>query len=422
MTIVNLAISHRVAPPGVLEKLAVPSTQRGHVLARLRAVPAIDEVAILSTCNRVEVYAASRDPAGLTARAVADVLGAHGRVETREVLRIARIRVGAAATRHLFTVACGLDSMAIGEDQIVAQIKDAARAAAAAGTAGPAITGLIDAALRASKRARAQTTIGTEGISLARAGVKLARACVGDLTTRHAVVVGAGSTGRLAARLLREAGVGRLSVASGNPERAAEVAGAHGRPLLTRDVPYALAGADILVTATGAGVPIVLASHVRAARALAGRSPLFVLDLGMPPDVEPAVGRLGGVTLVDIAALGRHVDGRARPGQVPQVAAIVAAETAAYLDRQDQAGAAPAIAALHARVRQLADAELARLRRKLPDLTDEQQAEVAATVHRIARKVLHQPTARAKELSAGPKGPVYLDALHQLFDLNTART
>jgi glutamyl-tRNA reductase len=322
MTIVNLGISHRSAPPELLEKLAVPSAQGGSILARLRAVPSVDEVAVLSTCNRVEVYAAAHGPVGPVARAVADVLASHGRVETGEVLRVARIRVGGAAAEHLFTVACGLDSMAVGEDQIVAQIKDAARAAAAAGTVGPAITSLIDAALRASKRARTQTTISTEGISLTRAGLELA--------TRHAVVVGTGSTGKLAARLLREAGVGRLSVASRSQERAAEVAAAvQGRPLRTSDVPAALADADLLVTATGAPAPVVLAGQLSAAGAPAGRPPLFVLDLGMPPDVEPAVGQLDGVTLVDIAALGRHLADRSMPGQIPQVRAIVAAEAAA---------------------------------------------------------------------------------------------
>ncbi len=420
--IVNLGISHRIAPPEVLEKLAVSSAQRGNVLARLRAVPSVDEVAVLSTCNRIEVYAAAHGPAGPVARAVADVLASHGRIETGEVLRMARIRVGGAAAEHLFTVACGLDSMAIGEDQIVAQIKDAARAATAAGSSGPAIIGLIDAALRVSKRARTQTTISHEGISLTRAGLELAHAHLGELATRHAVVVGTGSTGKLAARLLREGGVGRLSVASRSQERAAEVAaGVQGSPLQTRDFPAALADADILVTATGAAAPVVLAGQVRAARALAGQSPLFVLDLGMPPDVEPAVGRLDGVTLVDIAALGRHLADRAIPGQIPQVRAIVAAEAAAYLDRQDQAAAAPVIAAMHAQIRQLADAELARLRDRLPDLSEQQQAEMAATVYRILRKVLHRPTVRAKEFSAGPNGPVYLDALRQLFDLRTGK-
>jgi glutamyl-tRNA reductase len=420
MTIVNLCISHRSAPPEELEKLAVPSTQRGSVLAWLQAMPSIDEVAVLSTCNRVEVYAAAHGPAGPVARAVADVLAVHGRVEADQVLRMARIRVDGTAIEHLFRVACGLDSMAVGEDQIVAQIKDAARAATAAGTAGPAITGLIDAALRASKRARTQTTISTEGISLARAGLDLAQAHLAGLAGRHAVVVGTGSTGKLAARLLREAGVGRLSVASRSQERAAEVAAAvHGRQLRASDVPAALADADILVTATGAAVPVVLASQLRAARAQAGRRPLFVLDLGMPPDVEPTVGRLAGVTLIDVAALGRHLADRAVPSQIPEVRAIVAAEAAAYIDRQDEAIATPVIAAMHAQIRQLADVELARLHGRLPGLSEQQRAEMAATVHRILRKILHQPTVRAKELSAGPEGPVYLDALRQLFDLRT---
>jgi glutamyl-tRNA reductase len=189
MTIVNLGVSHRMATPEVLEKLAVPAAQRGSVLALLHAVPSVDEVAVLSTCNRVEVYAATHGSAGPVARAVADVLAAHGRVEAGEVLRLARIRVGGAAAEHLFSVACGLDSMAVGEDQIVAQIKDAARAATAAGTAGPVLTGLIDAALRASKRARTQTTISTEGISLARAGLDLA-APVGALAELTAEATG----------------------------------------------------------------------------------------------------------------------------------------------------------------------------------------------------------------------------------------
>ncbi len=399
MTIVNVGVSHRFAPADILEKLAVPSAELGDVLTRLHTVPSIDEVAVLSTCNRVEVYAAASGPAEQVTRAVAGLVAARARLPVGEVLRMARIRVGGAAAEHLFS--------------------------AAAGTTGPAIIGLIDAALRASKRARTQTTIGTEGISLARAGLKIAAAHLGGLADRHAVVLGTGSTGKLAARLLREAGVARLSVASRNAARAAEVAAAlRARHLPASDVPAMLASADLLVTATGAAAPVVAAGPVRAARAQAGSRLLFVLDLGMPPDVDAAVGRLAGVRLVDLTALGRHLADRAVPDQIPQVRAIVAAEAAAYMDRRDQAAAAPVIAAMHAQIRQFADAELARLHRRLPDLSEEQRAETAATVHRILRKVLHRPTVRAKEFSAGPKGPIYLDALNQLFDLGTyeART
>ena len=422
MTIVNVGVSYRSAPAEVLEKLAVPSTELGGVLARLHAVASIGEVAVLSTCNRVEVYAATAraadGAAGPVARAVAALAAARAQIPVADVLRMARIRVGGAAAEHLFSVACGLDSMALGEDQIVAQIKAAARSAAAAGTAGPAITSLIDAALRVSKRARTQTTISTEGISLARAGLDLAHAHLGGLKGRDAVVVGTGPTGRLAARLLREAGAGQLSVASRDAARAAEVAAAvHGRPLRTSDVPAALAGADLLVTATGATVPVLPLAQAEAARAQAGGRPLYVLDLGMPPDVDPAIGRLAGVTLTDLTALGQHLADGAVPGQVPQVRAIVAAEAAAYIERQQQAAATPVIAAMHAQIRQLADAELTRLHGRLPGLSEQERAETAATVHRILRKVLHQPTVRAREFSSGPDGPAYLDALRQLFNL-----
>jgi glutamyl-tRNA reductase len=417
MTIVNIGVSHRFTPAGLLEKLAVPPAGLGDALARLHAAPSIAEVVVLSTCNRVEVYAATSGPAEPVTRAAAGLLAGRGRVRASEVVRMARVRVGAEAVRHLFSVACGLDSMAVGEDQIVAQIKAAARAAAAAGTTGPAITGLIDAALRSSKRARTQTTISTAGISLARAGLDLADAHLGGLAGRDAVVLGTGSMGKLAARLLREAGVARLSVASRDAGRAADVAAAvRGRPLRASDVPAALADTDILITATGTATPVVAALEVRAART--GRRPLFVLDLGMPPDVEPAVGQLPGVTLTDLTALGRHLADSQVRDEIPQVRAIVAAETAAYIERQEQAAAAPVIAAMHAHIRQLADTELARLHDRLPDLSDQQRAETAATVHRILRKVLHRPTVRARQFSTGPGGPAHLETLQRLFDLS----
>jgi glutamyl-tRNA reductase len=162
-------------------------------------------------------------------------------------------------------------------------------------------------------------------------------------------------------------------------------------------VPATLADASLLVTATGAAAPVVAAGPVREARVRAGARPLFILDLGMPPNVEPAVGQLAGVTLADLTALGQHLAGRAVPDQVPAARAVVAAEAAAYAQRQDQAAAAPVIAAMHAHVRQLADAELARLHDRLPELSEHQRVETAATVHRILRKILHRPTVRARE-------------------------
>jgi glutamyl-tRNA reductase len=163
----------------------------------------------------------------------------------------------------------------------------------------------------------------------------------------------------------------------------------------------------------------VLAEQVRAARLRVGDRRLVVLDLGMPPDVEPAVGRLPGITLVDIPTLGRHLADHDGPDDVEDVRAIVAAEVGAYADRQERAAAAPFITAMHAQVRSLAEAELLRLDGRLPGLSDEQRAETARTVYRILRKVLHRPTIRAKEMSADPAGAVYLEVLRRLFDLGS---
>jgi glutamyl-tRNA reductase len=279
---------------------------------------------------------------------------------------------------------------------------------------GPVLTRLVDTALRVSKQARSRTRISTAGISLARAGIDLARTRLGELTDRRAVVLGTGAAGKLAVRLLHEEGVRRLVVAGRNAPAAARLAAAVGGvPMRTDDVPAALADTDLLVTATSCPVPVVLAAHV-ADRS--GPRPLFVLDLGMPPDVDRAVGRLAGVTLVDVEALGRHLAERQVPDEVPQVRAIVAAEVADYVAALTEAAAAPVIGAMRARVEQLTEAELLRLQGRLPGgLTEQQRAETAAAVHRIVRKFLHAPTVRARELSAAPDGRIYVEALSRLF-------
>jgi glutamyl-tRNA reductase len=419
MTIVAVGLSHRITPPEVLEKLVVSSAQRNDMLAQLHAAPGVDEVVVLSTCNRLEVYVDGQAPVEQVTRTVAEAMADQGQIPLDEILQLASVEVDAAAAEHLFSVACGLDSMAVGEEQIVAQLKTAARAAAEAGTTGPAVTSLMDAALRVSKRARTETTISTAGISLARAGLELADEYLGGLRGRNAVVVGTGTVGKLAARLLHEAGVGSLSVASRSEAAAAKLAATvDGKPMRTADVQAVLADADILITATGAVVPVVLAEQVRAAREGTADRQLFVLDLGMPRDVETAVGQVAGVTLVDIPALGRYLAARDVPDDIPRVRDIVATELVSYVDRQNEAAATPVITALHAQVRQLTESELARLNDRLPNLSDQERAETAATVNRIVRKVLHRPTVRAKEFAAGPEGATYLEALRRLFDLN----
>jgi glutamyl-tRNA reductase len=419
MTIATVSISYRTAPAESMAQLVVPPAEQSRVLAHLSAVSGVDEVLLLSTCNRVEVYAATATSAADTCHAVAAVLADRAGVPVDDVMTMTRQFVGGAAVEHLLSVACGLESMAIGEDQIVAQVRAAGRDAASAGASGAVLRGLLDAALHTSKRARRETGIGTAGVSLAQAGLDLARDHLGaDLGRRHAVVVGAGTMGRLAARLLHQAGVGQLSITSRTATHAAELAGTvGGRPLAAARWGDALAAADIVVAATAAPAPVVRLADVRRARRSSGPSPLFVLDLGQPPNVETGVRQLPDVVLADLTALGQHLSATDGPDEVPQVRAIIAAEAAAFLARQEQAATAPVIAALHAQIRTLADAELARLERRLPGLDDRQRAETAATVHRILRKVLHQPTVRVRELGTGSEGQLYVEALRRLFDL-----
>ena len=374
MTIVSVSLSHRVTPVEVLEKLVVPSAQLDDVLDRLHAVPEIDEVVLLSTCNRLEVYAATHGEVDAVARAVAELMAARGPVPVELYLRTAAVRVDAEAVEHLFSVACGLDSMAIGEDQIVAQIKAATRSATDAGTTGPQLIRLVEAALRASKRARTETRIGTAGISLARAGIDLAEVRLGRLDTCRAVVLGTGAAAKLALRLLADAGIGPLSVAGRNEPAATRLAAdVGGTALRMDDLPAALPTTDLLVTAAGCRVPVVLAEQVRSAREGAGDRPLFVLDLGMPSDVEAAVGELPHVTLVDIAALGRHLAAQLVPDEIPRVRAIVAEEVARHLRAQHGATAAPVIGAMHSRIQELTQAELRRLNGRLAGLSEEQR-------------------------------------------------
>jgi glutamyl-tRNA reductase len=418
MTLVSVCLSHQFTPLHLLERLVVPAAQRQELLTRLKDPSDVREVLVLSTCNRLELYASVDGAVADFTFAALGQLARRAGLPTDVVRAHARVLTGGAVVEHLFSVTCGLDSMAVGESQIVAQVKDAARAAVEAATTGAVLTDLVDAALRVSKRARTETTIGTAGISLVRSGLELARAHRGRAPVRHAVVLGSGSVGRLAARLMSAEAPEKLSVVSRNEVSAARLAAAvAGRPLPVTELLTALADADVLISATGAPTPVVRAEHLRAARA-SGSPSLFVLDLGMPRDVDPAVRGLSGVTLVDIPDLGRHLAGSSAAFDVDRVRCIVAAETAAHLDLRQATVAAPAIRAMHRHADQVVDAELDRLQDRLNRLTPHQRAETEATVRRIVRAFLHKPTVRARQLSTAPDGLRHLHALLELFDVD----
>jgi len=308
--------------------------------------------------------------------------------------------------------------MAVGEDQIVAQIKAAARAAAAAGTTGPAISGLIDAALRASKRpARRPRSAPEVSRSPGLAWTSPTRTWAGSPPAMR-LCWGPGSMGKLAARLLREAGVGRLSVASRNAARAAEVAAAvRGSNCRPATCPPRLADADILITATGAAEPVVPAEQVRAARAqpAAGRCSA---RLGMPPDVDPACGAPGRGHARRPHRTRRHLADRAVPDQIPQSGLLSPRRPRGTPSGRNKRRQRPSSPRCTHRSGSSRTPNWTGCTTGSRTSSEQQRAETAATVHRILRKILHRPTVRAKEFSTGPNGPSYLDALRQLFDLS----
>jgi glutamyl-tRNA reductase len=250
---------------------------------------------------------------------------------------------------------------------------------------------------------------------LTQAGLDLARRESGGLTGRRALVLGTGVTGRLAARLLRGAGVASLTVAGRTPSAAADLAATvDATPADLHNLPALLAEADVLVVAVGAAAPVVLADHLKSAGSLT------VVDLGVPGNVEPSAAHIRGVHLINVEAIGRHLHGQASPHGLDDVRRIVEAEAVSYVSHCERAKAAPVITAMHTDIGQLVEVELVRLHSRLPELTAAQRLAIEASIHRIIGQFLHKPSLRAKELTAHSSGSRHLHALSELFG-TTAR-
>lgn len=417
MSVLAVGLSHRSASVSLLERTVQSDDGVVKLLADLLDAEHVDEALVLSTCNRIEVYA--------------DVTKFHGGVQ--DVTERIALRAGVSldeladhlyvhyedrAVQHLFSVASGLDSMVVGEQQILGQLRTALQTAREEEGVGRTLGPLAEAALRAGKRAHAETGIDDAGRSLVSVGLDLAGASVGDWADVDAVLVGAGSMSSLAGSQLRRLGVRRLTIVNRTPERAerlataldAEVAG-------IEELAERLAGADLLVSCTGA-VGLVVGVEAFAQRT---EKPLAVLDLALPRDVDPDVRALPGVTVVDLESLRSVLDGADVARDVEHVRRIVTDEVGTYLARQRSERVAPTVVALRARAQEVVDAELARLRSRA-ELDERTAHEVEVTVGRVVDKLLHTPTVRVKELAEEPGGDSYADALRELFALDPAAT
>ncbi|MGH3615418.1 MAG: glutamyl-tRNA reductase [Pseudonocardia sp.] len=424
MSVLVVGLSHRSAPVEVLERVTVAGDELPKLLDEMVTAAHVTEVVLLSTCNRVEVYAVVDAFHGGLAD-VSEVLGRHAGVSLTELTEHLYVHYAGSAVQHMFAVAAGLDSMVIGEAQILGQLRSAYAAADEAGTVGRVLHELAQQALRVGKRVHASTGIDAAGASVMSEALDDASAALGrDLAGSRAVIVGAGAMGALAAAHLRRAGAAEIVVLNRSPERAARLAGTtaqHGtsaRAGALTDLPAELAVADLMIACTGAVDTVIdRATVAGAVSARAGR-PLVVCDLGLPRDVDAGVAGLPDVTVIDLIGLQRRLASRSHGAAIEAAQGLVAEEAQAYLAAQRSAEVTPTVTALRRRASEVVEGELLRLESRLPDLDPAVRAEFARSVHRVVDKLLHTPTVQVKRLAEGPDGNSYAAALRQLFELD----
>ncbi|HEX5596791.1 MAG TPA: glutamyl-tRNA reductase [Micromonosporaceae bacterium] len=438
MKLLVVGASYRTTPIAMLERLAVPPAELTDMLSRLLAQSYVGEAVLISTCNRVEVYAAVKAFHGGVGD-ICSVLAAHVGCAPADLANHLYVHYDSAAVEHLFRVATGLDSMVIGEAQILGQLRDAYQVAAEADTTGRLLHELLQQALRVGKRAHAETGIDRAGRSMVTAALDLGAAHLdGGLAGRPTLVIGAGSMGALAVSTLSRVGAGPISITNRSADRAQRLADAYGACALPfADLAEALAEVDIVVTATASAEPVLTRDAVAAVldrRSARRPGPLVLLDLALPRDVEPATSELPGVRVVDIAGLAAHLPRETDSEPVEElgetsaagpaaaeaaaVTRIVDAEVESFLTWLRGADVAPTVAALRIRADDVVTAELRRLAARRPDLTDDQRAEVARTVHRVVQRLLHSPTVRVRQLAAESGGEQLAALLRELFDLD----
>jgi glutamyl-tRNA reductase len=424
MSLLAVGVSHQTAPVALLEQFAMGPDERVKALHELIGSDHVSEALVLATCNRIEVFAeVERFHGGVTD--VSRVLARQAGATVEELSPYVTVHYEDQAVAHLFTVAAGLDSMVVGETQVLGQLRAAYAVARDEGAVGRALHPVAQRALRVGKRVHTETGIDRAGASLVSVALDHAEDSIGSLRERDVLVVGAGSMGALAATTLARRGAS-VVVSSRTEAHAARLAGTvGGRAADLADLPAELAAADILVTCTGATGLVVSTEIV--ATAMAGRAgrPLVVVDLALPRDVDPAVAALPGVHVVDLALLqgeraasaGRPTAGAVAADDIAAARALVEAETALLRAERQAAEVAPTVSALRSQAAEVVDAELLRLSTRLPDLDARDRAEIARTVRRVVDKLLHEPTVRVKELAATSGDTDYAGALRALFGL-----
>jgi glutamyl-tRNA reductase len=416
--LVIVGVSHRTAPLEIREALAFPKEALPDVLRKLREGGPVDEAMILSTCNRVEVY--GRAGADGSVEALAEFLaGFHGRATSDLEAYVYRLS-GDEAVRHAFRVAASLDSMVIGEPQILGQVKEAYQIADGAGTLGSVLNALRNRSLASAKRTRSETGIGHNAVSVSYVAVELARKIFGELKERNVLLVGAGKMSELAAKHLVRQGA-RATVLGGRRfERAAELAAAlGGRAMPFESLRDELARADIVISGTGAPVTVIQRADVAAACEARRRRPLFLIDIAVPRDIDSTVRDLEGVFLYDLDDLKSVADAnlRERRKQAATAEALVEREVREFLDWQRSLDVVPLLQALRRRAEEIRKGEVDKVRNRLGALTPEQEAALDAATQAIVNKLLHPSMVQLKEVTRNGHTAEDLGLIRKLLGL-----
>ncbi|MCB8907786.1 MULTISPECIES: glutamyl-tRNA reductase [unclassified Streptomyces] len=437
MSLLVVGLSHRSAPVSILERAALAADTQAKLLQDTLAAEPAAEGTVLATCNRIELYAdVDKFHAGVAE--LSTLLAQHSGVGLDELTPYLYVHYEDRAVHHLFSVACGLDSMVVGEGQILGQIKDALALGQELHTAGRLLNDLFQQALRVGKRAHSETGIDRAGQSLVTFGLEqLADGTDVDTwaTGKKALVIGAGSMSSLAAATLARSGVSEIVIANrtlARAERLAQIlnepggtprgssgegAGVAAHAVEMVAVGDELTRADVVVSCTGATGLVLTGDDIETA-VQGRRTPLALLDLAMPRDIDAAAHRIPGVRLVDIESLAEASADAPMAADVDQVRGIVSDEVAAFGAAQRAAHITPTVVALRTMAADVVAGEVARLEGRLPGLDDKQRAEITQTVRRVVDKLLHAPTVRVKQLASEPGGAGYADALRTLFDLD----
>jgi len=418
MEIIAVGVSHRSAPLEVLERVAFPPGEIPEALLRLSRQEGIEEGVLLTTCHRTELYAATLD----AAKGFSSLVGflENSRDLPSGFLERHGFRLmGLDAVRYLFTVASGLDSMVIGEDQVLGQVRDALKQASAAGTARAYLSALFRQAVRVGARVRRETRVGGHGRSISSVAVEVAERIFGDLRDRAVLVIGTGEAGELVLQALLRHGAGRIVVVSRTFERASTVAHRYrGRAVAYQDLPNTFGEVDIVITSTAAPHPVLTLDLLKEASERRDR-PLLLIDIAVPRDVDPRARELPNVHLYDLEDLQGIVHERVRDGleDIPKAEGIIAEEVEKFGRWLRTRQVAPTIAELYARAEAIRAAELQKAIRRLGHITERDREVLEAMTSALVKKLLHVPVVSLKRQAARGEG-ISLQVARELFGLD----